>query len=164
MRLSMTDRPDLREECCCLFGRIRVLLVSPLASGGESNGDTQYTEGLLTYPPSGVEYVSTSPAMSRSEKVVPVSSKSLRECGADYLRVRLTVAGPDRPDPHLPGVTWFGCCSRAALYERSIQADVFVYPTSFDCAPLVVMETMAHGLPVGRDQSATTSWPPLTAG
>ena len=63
--------------------------------------------------------------------------------------VRLMVAGPDRPDPHLPGVPWFGRCSRTELHEWVYpEADVFVYPTSFDRAPLVVMEAMAHGLPV----------------
>jgi glycosyltransferase involved in cell wall biosynthesis len=62
---------------------------------------------------------------------------------------RLMVAGSDKPDPGLPGVTWLGSCSRDELYERAYpEADVFVYPTTFDCAPLVVMEAMANGLPV----------------
>jgi glycosyltransferase involved in cell wall biosynthesis len=62
---------------------------------------------------------------------------------------RLLVAGSSRPDPGLPGVTWLGPCSRSELYERAYpEADLFLYPTTFDCAPLVVMEAMAHGLPV----------------
>ena len=62
---------------------------------------------------------------------------------------RLLVAGSSDPDPGLTGVTWLGPCSRSELYERAYpEADVFVYPTRFDCAPLVVMEAMAHGLPV----------------
>jgi glycosyltransferase involved in cell wall biosynthesis len=62
---------------------------------------------------------------------------------------RLLVAGSNDPDPGVPGVTWLGPCSRSELYERAYpEADVFVYPTRFDCAPLVVMEAMAHGLPV----------------
>ena len=49
----------------------------------------------------------------------------------------------------MTGVTWLGPCSRSELYERAYpEADVFVYPTRFDCAPLVVMEAMAHGVPV----------------
>jgi glycosyltransferase involved in cell wall biosynthesis len=28
------------------------------------------------------------------------------------------------------------------------EADVFLYPTRADCAPLVVMEALAHGVPV----------------
>lgn len=62
---------------------------------------------------------------------------------------RLVVAGSDRPDPGLPGVSWLGPLTRDELYESVYpDADVFVYPTTFDCAPLVVMEAMAHGLPV----------------
>jgi glycosyltransferase involved in cell wall biosynthesis len=67
---------------------------------------------------------------------------------------RLIVAGSDNPDPGLPGVTWLGPCSREELYERAYpEADVFVYPTTFDCAPLVVMEAMAHGVPVVAPRS-----------
>lgn len=62
---------------------------------------------------------------------------------------RLIVAGPDRPDPGIPGVLWLGPCGRTELYEKAYpEADLFVYPTTFDCAPLVVMEALAHGLPV----------------
>jgi glycosyltransferase involved in cell wall biosynthesis len=62
---------------------------------------------------------------------------------------RLIVAGSDRPDPRLDGVSWLGPLSRAELYESVYpESDVFVYPTTFDCAPLVVMEAMAHGIPV----------------
>jgi glycosyltransferase involved in cell wall biosynthesis len=62
---------------------------------------------------------------------------------------RLIVAGPDRPDPGIPGVVWLGPCGRTELYEKAYpEADLFVYPTTFDCAPLVVMEALAHGLPV----------------
>ena len=61
----------------------------------------------------------------------------------------LTVAGSPQADPGITGVTWLGPTDRDHLY-RSIypQADLFVYPTRFDCAPLVVMEALAHGLPV----------------
>jgi glycosyltransferase involved in cell wall biosynthesis len=39
--------------------------------------------------------------------------------------------------------------SREALYREVYpRADLFLYPTRFDCAPLVVMEALAHGLPV----------------
>jgi glycosyltransferase involved in cell wall biosynthesis len=73
----------------------------------------------------------------------------LGEIRRDFPTARLIVAGPDRPDPGLPGVEWLGPCGRDELYERAYpEADVFVYPTTFDCAPLVVMEAMAHGLPV----------------
>jgi glycosyltransferase involved in cell wall biosynthesis len=38
---------------------------------------------------------------------------------------------------------------RTQLYERVYpEADVFIYPTRADCAPLVVMEALAHGVPV----------------
>ncbi len=71
------------------------------------------------------------------------------EVRRDMPSARLIVAGPDRPDPGIPGVTWLGPCGRSELYEKAYpEADVFVYPTTFDCAPLVVMEALAHGLPV----------------
>lgn len=61
----------------------------------------------------------------------------------------LVVAGsPDR-DPGIDGVRWVGPKTRDELYRDVFpQADVFVYPTRFDCAPLVVMEALAHGIPV----------------
>jgi glycosyltransferase involved in cell wall biosynthesis len=62
---------------------------------------------------------------------------------------RLLVAGPSERDPGLEGVEWLGPKTRAELYEEVYpRADVFVYPTRFDAAPLVVMEAMAHGIPV----------------
>ena len=48
---------------------LRVLLLSPVASGGESNGDMQYTEDLLAHPPDGVEYVSMVDALAGGELV-----------------------------------------------------------------------------------------------
>lgn len=61
----------------------------------------------------------------------------------------LAVAGSPAPDPGIDGVRWLGPKSRDELYRHVYpQADVFVYPTRFDCAPLVVMEALAHGIPV----------------
>lgn len=62
---------------------------------------------------------------------------------------RLLVAGSTDPDPRIDGVSWLGPTTRDDLY-RSIyaQADVFVYPTTFDAVPLVVAEALANGLPV----------------
>jgi glycosyltransferase involved in cell wall biosynthesis len=63
--------------------------------------------------------------------------------------VRLLVAGPREPDRGVDGVEWLGPMNREQLYERVYpQADVFLYPTRADCAPLVVMEALAHGVPV----------------
>ena len=62
---------------------------------------------------------------------------------------RLLVAGPSDPDPGIEGVVWLGPRTREELYDDVYpRADVFVYPTTFDCAPLVVVEALAHGLPV----------------
>jgi glycosyltransferase involved in cell wall biosynthesis len=63
---------------------------------------------------------------------------------------RLMVAGPERPyAASEPGVEWLGRVSREYLYDAVYpNADVFVYPTHFDVAPLVVQEALAHGLPV----------------
>lgn len=63
--------------------------------------------------------------------------------------VVLVVAGSPDPDPGLDGVQWLGPKTREELYRDVYpNADVFVYPTRFDCAPLVVMEALAHGIPV----------------
>ena len=42
----------------------------------EQNGEMQYTEDLLTYPPSGVEYVSMIDAPERGELVDEASWRS----------------------------------------------------------------------------------------
>jgi glycosyltransferase involved in cell wall biosynthesis len=80
--------------------------------------------------------------------------------GPDALRVfervrahipgaRLIVAGPDRAATVPPGVEWLGPVTRERLYDEVYpRADVFLYPTRFDCAPLVVQEALAHGLPI----------------
>jgi glycosyltransferase involved in cell wall biosynthesis len=61
----------------------------------------------------------------------------------------LIVAGPDRPATVPDGVQWIGPVTREALYDEVYpRGDVFVYPTRFDCAPLVVQEALAHGLPI----------------
>jgi glycosyltransferase involved in cell wall biosynthesis len=63
--------------------------------------------------------------------------------------LRLLVAGPSGPDPGIEGVEWLGRMDRTQLYERVYpRADVFLYPTRADCAPLVVMEALANGVPV----------------
>lgn len=62
---------------------------------------------------------------------------------------RLVVAGAPGPDPRIDGVSWLGPRTREELYRDVYpRADLFLYPTRFDCAPLVVMEALAHGLPV----------------
>ena len=59
---------------------------------------------------------------------------------------RLLVAGPDRPPIVPPGVEWIGRVTRDQLYDEVYpRADVFLYPTRFDCAPLVAQEALAHG-------------------
>lgn len=80
--------------------------------------------------------------------------------GPDALRVlervrqripdaRLLVAGPEPPATVPAGVEWLGRVPRERLYEEVYpRADLFLYPTRFDCAPLVVQEALAHGLPV----------------
>lgn len=73
----------------------------------------------------------------------------LRRVRARHPDARLMVAGPSSPDPGLDGVVWLGPRTRDELYTHVYPAaDIFVYPTRFDCAPLVVMEALAHGLPV----------------
>jgi glycosyltransferase involved in cell wall biosynthesis len=63
---------------------------------------------------------------------------------------RLLVAGPERREQRdEPGVEWLGPVGRDSLYKSVYpSADLFVYPTRFDAAPLVVQEALAHGLPV----------------
>jgi len=80
--------------------------------------------------------------------------------GPDALRVfelvrarvpeaRLIVAGPNRPATVPEGVEWLGPVARETLYDQVYpRGDVFLYPTRFDCAPLVVQEALAHGLPI----------------
>lgn len=73
----------------------------------------------------------------------------LRRLRGSHPGVRLLVAGSREPDPGIDGVEWLGPMSRRQVYERVYPAaDVFLFPTRFDCAPLVVMEALAHGLPV----------------
>jgi glycosyltransferase involved in cell wall biosynthesis len=80
--------------------------------------------------------------------------------GPDALRVfervrarvpeaRLIVAGPDRPATVPSGVEWLGPLTREELYDKAYpRADIFLYPTRFDTAALVVQEALAHGLPI----------------
>jgi glycosyltransferase involved in cell wall biosynthesis len=73
----------------------------------------------------------------------------LRRLRGSHPGLRLLVAGPSEPDPGIDGVEWLGPMRREQLYERVYpEADVFLYPTRADCAPLVVMEALAHGVPV----------------
>ncbi len=72
----------------------------------------------------------------------------------EFPTCRLLVAGPSVPDPGIEGVTWLGPNTREELYGGVYpRADLFVYPTTFDCAPLVVVEALAHGLPVVAPRS-----------
>ena len=110
--------------------------------------------------PPGVPPPSTAQRRHRQPTMLFVARNFEIKGGPDVLEIfdqvrhripgaRLLVAGSSDPDPGVTGVTWLGPCSRAELYERAYpEADVFVYPTRFDCAPLVVMEAMAHGVPV----------------
>ena len=51
-------------------------------------------------------------------------------------------------------MTWLGPLSRQELYADVYPiSDVFLYPTRFDCAPLVVVEALAHGVPVVAPRS-----------
>jgi glycosyltransferase involved in cell wall biosynthesis len=80
--------------------------------------------------------------------------------GPDALRVfervrtqipdaRLIVAGPERPPTVPEGVEWLGPLARETLYDQVYpRADAFLYPTRFDCAPFVVQEALANGLPI----------------
>jgi len=62
---------------------------------------------------------------------------------------RLIVAGPEPPAAVPDGVEWIGAVTRETLYDQVYpRGDAFLYPTRFDCAPLVVQEALAHGLPV----------------
>ncbi len=68
---------------------------------------------------------------------------------AEFPDCQLWIAGPDLPQPEVDGVTWLGPLSRSDLYRDVYPAaDLFMYPTRFDVAPLVVVEALAHGLPV----------------
>lgn len=79
----------------------------------------------------------------------PAALEVLRAVRREFPSCRLVVAGPSMPDPGIEGVTWLGSKSRLELYEGVYpRADLFVYPTTFDCAPLVVVEALAHGVPV----------------
>jgi glycosyltransferase involved in cell wall biosynthesis len=78
-----------------------------------------------------------------------IALRVLQRVRRSHPGIRLLVAGADGPDPGLDGVTWLGPRPREELYrELYARADLFLYPTRFDCAPLVVMEALAHGLPV----------------
>jgi glycosyltransferase involved in cell wall biosynthesis len=82
-------------------------------------------------------------------KGAPAALEVHRRVGRVLPEARLLVAGPSDPDPGLPGVVWLGPRTRAELYAYVYpQADVFISPTRFDGAPLVVMESLAHAVPV----------------
>lgn len=79
----------------------------------------------------------------------PAALEIHRRVRAAVPGTRLLVAGPEDPDPRLDGVEWLGPMGRQQLYDEVYpQADIFVYPTTFDTAALVVMEAMANGVPV----------------
>jgi glycosyltransferase involved in cell wall biosynthesis len=72
-----------------------------------------------------------------------------RRVRAQLPEATLIVAGPEQPLADVEGVEWVGSSTRDGLYSDVYpRADVFVYPTRFDCAPLVVQEALAHGIPV----------------
>ena len=109
--------------------------------------------------PSGVP-AAYRPSRSDGQTLLFVANSFTIKGGPDALRVlelvreevpeaRLLVAGPDRPPVVPPGVEWLGPVSRERLYEDVYpRADLFLYPTRLDYAPLVVQEALAHGLPV----------------
>jgi glycosyltransferase involved in cell wall biosynthesis len=79
----------------------------------------------------------------------PDALEILRRVRAELPDARLLVAGPSDPVTDEPGVEWLGLLPREQLYaEVYPRADVFVYPTRVDCAPLVVQEALANGVPV----------------
>ncbi|MHB1516821.1 MAG: glycosyltransferase family 4 protein [Acidimicrobiales bacterium] len=79
----------------------------------------------------------------------PEALAVLRRVRSRLPQCRLLVAGSPLDDPVIDGVEWLGPLSREELYEQVYpRADLFVYPTRFDCAPLVVAEALAHGIPV----------------
>jgi glycosyltransferase involved in cell wall biosynthesis len=83
-----------------------------------------------------------------------VALSVLQRLRGSHPGLRLLVAGSDGPDPGIDGVEWLGPLRREDLYEQVYpRADVFVYPTRSDCAPLVVMEAVAHGVPVVAPRS-----------
>jgi glycosyltransferase involved in cell wall biosynthesis len=84
----------------------------------------------------------------------PAALDVWRAVRSHYPTCRLVVAGPSSPDPGIEGVVWLGPKSREELYADVYPyADLFVYPTTFDCAPLVVVEALAHGVPVVAPRS-----------
>jgi glycosyltransferase involved in cell wall biosynthesis len=79
----------------------------------------------------------------------PDALTTLQRVRADFPECRLLVAGSDRPDPGIDGVEWLGPMTRDRLYADVYpRADIFLYPTRFDVAPLVVAEALGHGVPV----------------
>lgn len=79
----------------------------------------------------------------------PDALKVFARVRRDVARARLIVAGPNRPATVPDGVEWVGPVARDTLYDEVYpRADAFLYPTHFDCAPFVVQEALAHGLPV----------------
>ena len=58
----------------------------------------------------------------------------LQRLRRSYPGLRLLVAGSDQPDPAIEGVRWLGRMDRDQLYRQVYpEADVFLYPTRFDC-------------------------------
>jgi glycosyltransferase involved in cell wall biosynthesis len=79
----------------------------------------------------------------------PDADRIVAQVRAHLHEARLLVAGPDEPATVPDGVDWLGPLSRERLYDEVYpRADVFLYPTTSDCAPLVVQEALAHGLPI----------------
>jgi glycosyltransferase involved in cell wall biosynthesis len=78
-----------------------------------------------------------------------VALAAFAQVRTEFPQARLIVVGAAQHGPARDGVEWLGLLSREELYRDGYpRADVFLYPTRFDAGPLVVMEALAHGVPV----------------
>lgn len=101
------------------------------------------------YPASGDGRTLLFVGRAFEDKGGPDALEILRRVRVRLPTTRLVVVGPEHPHAEVAGVEWRGSLSREALYRDIYpHADIFVYPTRADCAPLVVQEALAHGVPV----------------
>jgi len=91
-------------------------------------------------------------------KGIDIALRAVHQLMQRHLDVRFTIVGDGPARPRLAKlaqklelseiVEWVGCIPRCGVEDHYRNADVFLFPSLRDSGGLVVLEAMAHGLPV----------------